>query len=67
MKIIEIIKKNLGLRIFLYLLIGIPVGLLMVDNEAVFGLGMILLFIVAIKSERANKISSVRKKNQIKR
>lgn len=67
MKIMQIVKKNLGVRIFLYLLIGIPVGLLMVDNEVVFGLGMILLFIVAIKSERANKKSSVRKKNQIKR
>ena len=44
MKIKEIIQENLILRIVLYLLIGIPVGLLMIDNEIVAGLGIMLLF-----------------------
>ena len=55
MEIKKMVKKNLGLRIFLYLVIGIPVGLLMVDNEVVLGLGLILLFIEAIKNDSLNK------------
>lgn len=55
MEIIEIVKKKLWLRIFLYLLIGIPIGLLMVDNELVLGLGLILLFVVALKEENSKQ------------
>ena len=55
MKIKEIIQGNLILRIVLYLLIGIPVGLLMIDNEIVLGLGMMLLFLTALKPESSKK------------
>ncbi len=55
MKIKEIIQKNLILRIVLYLLIGIPVGLLMIDNEIVAGLGIMLLFLTALKTESSKK------------
>ncbi|WP_413527611.1 hypothetical protein [Marinilactibacillus psychrotolerans] len=55
MEIIEIVKEKLWLRIFLYLLIGIPVGLLMVDNELILGLGLILLFVVALKEENSKQ------------
>ena len=55
MKIKEIIQENLILRIILYLLIGIPVGLLMIDNEIVLGLGMMLLFLTALKPESSKK------------
>ncbi len=55
MKIKEIIQGNLILRIVLYLLIGIPVGLLMIDNEIVLGLGIMLLFLTALKPESSKK------------
>lgn len=55
MKIKEIIQGNLILRIVLYLLIGIPVGLLMIDNEIVAGLGIMLLFLTALKTESSKK------------
>ena len=55
MKIKEIIQENLILRIVLYLLIGIPVGLLMIDNEIVLGLGIMLLFLTALKPESSKK------------
>ena len=55
MKIKEIIQGNLILRIVFYLLIGIPVGLLMIDNEIVLGLGMMLLFLTALKPESSKK------------
>ncbi|AOA01390.1 hypothetical protein [Carnobacterium maltaromaticum] len=55
MKIKKTIKENLILRIVLYLLIGIPVGLLMIDNEIVLGLGMMLLFLTALKPESSKK------------
>ncbi|MCC4313215.1 hypothetical protein [Carnobacterium maltaromaticum] len=55
MKIKEIIQENLILRIVLYLLIGIPVGLLMIDNEMVAGLGIMLLFLTALKTESSKK------------
>lgn len=54
-KIKEIIQENLILRIILYLLIGIPVGLLMIDNEIVLGLGIMLLFLTALKPESSKK------------
>lgn len=55
MKIKEIIQGNLILRIVLYLLIGIPVGLLMIDNEIVAGLGIMLLFLTVLKPESSKK------------
>ena len=55
MKIKEIIQGNLILRIVLYLLISIPVGLLMIDNEIVLGLGIMLLFLTALKPESSKK------------
>ena len=55
MKIKEIIQKNLILRIVFYLLIGISVGLLMIDNEIVLGLGIMLLFLTALKPESSKK------------
>lgn len=54
-KIKEIIQGNFILRIVLYLLIGIPVGLLMIDNEIVLGLGIMLLFLTALKPESSKK------------
>ena len=55
MKIKEIIQENLILRIVFYLLIGISVGLLMIDNEIVAGLGIMLLFLTALKPESSKK------------
>ena len=55
MKIKEIIQENLILRIVFYLVIGIPVGLLMIDNEIVAGLGIMLLFLTALKTESSKK------------
>ncbi|MBC9788888.1 hypothetical protein ACWOFO_09095 [Carnobacterium maltaromaticum] len=55
MKIKEIIQENLILRIVFYLLIGISVGLLMIDNEIVLGLGIMLLFLTALKPESSKK------------
>ena len=55
MKIKEIIQENLILRIVFYLLIGISVGLLMIDNEIVLGLGIMLLFSTALKPESSKK------------
>lgn len=55
MKIKEIIQGNLILRIVLYLLIGIPVGLLMIDNEIVAGLGIMLLFLTVLKTDSSKK------------
>ena len=55
MKIKEIIQGNLILRIVLYLLIGIPVGLLMIDNEIVAGLGIMLLFLTTLKTDSSKK------------
>ncbi|CAD5901370.1 hypothetical protein [Carnobacterium maltaromaticum] len=54
-KIKEIIQGNLILRIVLYLLIGIPVGLLMIDNEIVAGLGIMLLFLTVLKTDSSKK------------
>ena len=55
MKIKEIIQEKLILRIVFYLLIGISVGLLMIDNEIVLGLGIMLLFLTALKPESSKK------------
>lgn len=62
MKIKEIIQENLILRIVFYLLIGIPVGLLMIDNEIVLGLGIMLLFLTALKPQSSKK---EKRKNKI--
>ncbi len=48
MKIKKLMKKNLGLRICLYLLVGVIAGLIMVNNEMLLGLGIILLFLSAL-------------------
>ncbi|MGY3750738.1 hypothetical protein [Vagococcus acidifermentans] len=49
MKIKKRIQQNRVLRILLYLLVGIPVGLLMVNNDVLLGLGILLLFVKAFK------------------
>lgn len=48
MRIKKLLKKNWGLRICLYLFIGVIVGFLMVNNEMILGLGIILLFLSAL-------------------
>lgn len=48
MRIKKLLKKNSGLIICLYLLIGVIVGLLMSNNGMFLGLGIILLFLSAL-------------------
>jgi len=55
MVIKEKLKQSMILRIVLLLIIGIPVGILALDNEVVFSLGIILLFVMAIKSENSKR------------
>lgn len=51
------IKQNKMLQILFLVVIGIPVGLLMVEERLVLNLGILLLFAVAIKqSVRKRKL-----------
>ncbi|MFB8726112.1 hypothetical protein [Enterococcus casseliflavus] len=63
MKVKKIIDKK-QFRIFLYLIVGIPTGILMIDNEFVFLLGGILLFFEAIRNSKSKLKNKGDKKNE---